>query len=631
MRLISVKISAVLAAMPAAVLPTALAALLALSSATATTATASAAATASASTAAQMTAAAADDGDWGGNFKAFPDSLLDEDHIYKYLFSDKSKSDMIMEEMRRRKTRPAWELDYIEGDMNYNTGQNHDALKFYNAALESPYVKGNDTLRMELLHRQISCYDKLHDEVNKMRCIGQLMTLAKEMEDKPMESIALFNMGKSLYYQGDKERGYKYMEQGAEMMAETDYRLKYDNLRYEYKTLAMFYGRDRRNGDALRILDSWEKIVSESSGNEPVIDGLAEREMKDLYAQRAVALSRSGRRNEARESYRRFCELDTNLSQNNYLIMPYLFDTGQYDEIFRITLPREQFLIGQKDTVNYYMASVLKFLGYACRDIGHYQRSSSYFERLAILRDSLKFREQKSAAQDYAALYGSKEKDLKIRQEQEENRMAWTIACGACLLLLAGGSFTVVIARKNKDITMKNATLTANLNRMVGYKDEVLRKQGEIMKLQEQMVKLSSLLPKEASGESNVTGTESLKAGEADSDRRTFDRIKYEIESNGLYLQKDFDKEAFAKRMSISSRKLAKLFTTFEGKPLSEYMQDLRLAHALPLLRDNPNWTIDAVAENCCMSLRTFHRLFTRKFGITPQVYQKGFGKDRQQ
>ena len=51
MRLISVKISAVLAAMPAAVLPTALAALLALSSATATAATAPAAATASAAAA----------------------------------------------------------------------------------------------------------------------------------------------------------------------------------------------------------------------------------------------------------------------------------------------------------------------------------------------------------------------------------------------------------------------------------------------------------------------------------------------------------------------------------------------------------------------------------------------------
>ena len=123
-------------------------------------------------------------------------------------------------------------------------------MKHYNAALESRHAKGNDTLRMELLHRMISCYDGLHDEVNKMRCTGQLMELAKKLGDKPMESIALFNMGKSLHYQGDKKRGYRYMEQGAEMMAATDYRLKFDNLRYEYKTLVMFYERD---GDSVGI------------------------------------------------------------------------------------------------------------------------------------------------------------------------------------------------------------------------------------------------------------------------------------------------------------------------------------------------------------------------------------------
>ena len=164
---------------------------------------------------------------------SLPDSILNEDHIYKYLYTDRSKSDRIMTEMRRRKTCPAWELDYIEGDLNYNTGRNREALKHYKGALESSHVKGNDTLCMELLHRQISCYDGLHDEVNKMSCINRLMALAKKLKDKSMESIALFNMGKSLFHQGDKERGYEYMEQGAAMMDDTDYRLKYDNLRYE--------------------------------------------------------------------------------------------------------------------------------------------------------------------------------------------------------------------------------------------------------------------------------------------------------------------------------------------------------------------------------------------------------------
>lgn len=571
----------------------------------------------------------------GGGRADLPDSILTEDHIYKYLYTDRSKSERIMAEMRRRSTLPAWDLDYIEGDLNYNTGRNREALKHYNAALESRHAKGNDTLRMELLHRMISCYDGLHDEVNKMRCTGQLMELAKKLGDKPMESIALFNMGKSLHYQGDKKRGYKYMEQGAEMMAATDYRLKYDNLRYEYKTLVMFYERDGLYDEVLRILDAWEKIVSASTGGEPAIDGLDESERKDLCAMRTVALSRLGRKAEAAECYRRFCALDKSLSRNNYLIMPYLFDTKQYGEIFRINLPRERFLVSRKDTVNYYMASVLKFLGYAYRDVGDYDKSSVYFERLAVLRDSLKCREQESAAQDYAALYDSKEKDRQILQEQQESRTAWTIASGISVLLIVSGIFIVAIARKKREISLKNETLTDSLNEMTEFRKAFFRKQEEVIALQEQVEQLTSRLPPEEKPDADA---EALTVPDAkpeqdytENDRRLFDRIQYEIEKRELFLLKDFDKEAFAKEMNISPRKLGRLFIVFAQKNLSDYLHGLRLPYALTLLHEYPNWTMEAVAEKCGLSLRTFHRLFTKKYGITPQAYrEKSLKKEEQ-
>lgn len=578
----------------------------------------------------------------GGGRADLPDSILTEDHIYKYLYTDRSKSERIMAEMRRRSTLPAWELDYIEGDLNYNTGRNREALKHYNAALESRHVKGNDTLRMELLHRQISCYDGLHDEVNKMRCTGQLMELAKKLGDKPMESIALFNMGKSLHYQGDKKRGYRYMEQGAEMMAATDYRLKFDNLRYEYKTLVMFYERDGLYDEVLRILDAWEKIVSASTGGEPAIDGLDESERKDLCAMRTVALSRLGRKAEAAECYRRFCALDKSLSRNNYLIMPYLFDTKQYGEIFRINLPRERFLVSRKDTVNYYMASVLKFLGYAYRDVGDYDKSSVYFERLAVLRDSLKCREQESAAQDYAALYDSKEKDRQILQEQQESRTAWTIAGGIGVLLIVSGIFIVAIARKKREISLKNETLTDSLNEMTEFRKAFFRKQEEVIALQEQVEQLTSRLPPEEKPEAEAKATdadaEALTVPDAkpeqdytENDRRLFDCIQYEIEKRELFLLKDFDKEAFAKEMNISPRKLGRLFIVFAKKNLSDYLHGLRLPYALTLLHEYPNWTMEAVAEKCGLSLRTFHRLFTKKYGITPQAYrEKSLKKEEQ-
>ena len=571
----------------------------------------------------------------GGRSADLPDSILTEDHIYKFLYTDRAKSEQIMAEMRRRGTLPAWELDYIEGDLNYNTGRRREALTFYSAALESRHAKGNDTLRMELLHRQISCYDGLHDEVNKMRCVNGLMALARKLGDKPMESIALFNMGKSLHYQGDKERGYGYMEQGAAMMAATDYRLKYDNLRYEYKTLVMFYERDGRYDDVLRVLDAWEKIVSATTGGEPAIDGLDDSERKDLCAMRTVALSRLGRKAEAAECYRKFKELDKSLSRNSYLVMPYLFDTKQYDEIFRINLPRERFLIEQKDTVNYYMASVLKFLGYAYRDVGDYRKSSAYFERLSVLRDSLKYREQESAAQDYAALYDSKEKDRQILQEQQESRTAWTAAGFVGVLLIVSGCFIVAIVRKNRGISRRNAALAAQVKDHVADRKELNRKTGENLVLRDELELARKELEAERAKNASKKEPEQEKpmpdgSGDkaaAEADRILFERIACEIKNRQLFRNPDFSRTELLKIIPVPQNKFAGLFKQFAGKSFTAYVRDLRLGFANELFVEHPDWSMDAVIKECGMLRSSFYAAFIQNYGMNPDEFRKSLQK----
>lgn len=48
--------------------------------------------------------------------------------------------------------------------------------------------------------------------------------------------------------------------------------------------------------------------------------------------------------------------------------------------------------------MNYYMTTIKRSLGWAYRDKGDYRTAARYFEQLAVLRDSIKNREQKSAA-----------------------------------------------------------------------------------------------------------------------------------------------------------------------------------------------------------------------------------------
>lgn len=51
-----------------------------------------------------------------------PDSLITEDYVYEYTFSNFDKAERIMQELRKRKSLPEFRLDATEGDLYFNTG-----------------------------------------------------------------------------------------------------------------------------------------------------------------------------------------------------------------------------------------------------------------------------------------------------------------------------------------------------------------------------------------------------------------------------------------------------------------------------------------------------------------------------
>lgn len=241
-----------------------------------------------------------------------------------------------MKELRSRGNLPPYTLDMTEGDLYYNTGHTYQALNLYNHALDSDSARLDPRNEMKVLHRLISCYDYLKLDTQKSEYVERLLEKAKECGDRAMHSTALFELGKMMYYQGEKERAYKYLNEAITMMEETDYDLKYDNLRYYYNTIILYLLWDERLEESLEALDKLEAVVTSVTGGETHISGLEEKELKRLYANRAVALARLYRTEEADECYRKFLSLGD--SRDNYLIIPYLFKRvpkNKFAQIFK--------------------------------------------------------------------------------------------------------------------------------------------------------------------------------------------------------------------------------------------------------------------------------------------------------
>lgn len=598
-----------------------------------------------------------------------PDSLITDDNVYEYTFSDFDKAERIMQELRKRKSLPDYRLDITEGDLYYNRGYYYRALKLYKRALDNDSIRLNDDRYMEQLHRLISLNDYMHNDVAKAQYVEMLLKKARQCGNDAMKSVALFNMGKMVYYQGNKDKGYELMEQAAALMEQTDYRLKYDNLRYHYNTLLVCQIRDRRHEEALATLKALEKVVTSETGGEIPMEGLADKEKKALYAQYANVLLLLGRTEEADDYYRRFTVLAKENDYDNFVIMTYLLNRGMYDKVISLNTAREKQLATYGDTVTYAMATVKKFLGRAYEEKGNYRKATRYFSELAILRDSIKNREQKSTALELAALYETHEKDLLIQQQHAdaEIRNFWlALAVSTTALLGIILCLGILYYRKMK---FKNRALVKNINELLQQKKEIYLTKDANLSLQHQLMELTATVetlqtkqevpPLDAANvktdDANaaiVESTETEVAAEADGDgedenaelehegdsdaelgteagderygKELYEQMEYLIISGQLYLDPTFNGEKARKLVKIPRNRFVPFIKRYTGGRFLKYLNSLRIYHAARLLQENPEYGIEAVAqESGIPALRSFHRLFLDEFGVTPTEYRK--------
>lgn len=560
--------------------------------------------------------------------EVLPDSLLTEDYLYEYTFTDFGKARRIIERMREQEILEPYRLDIAEGDLYFNTGRYHQGLRYYRRALESDEVRKSDAEYMDVLHRMVSSYDCLHDEERQTEYTELLLGKARACNDAAMEAVALFNMGKMLCYQEDKERGYGLIRDAIALMEGTDYKYKYDNLRYNYNTLLILLQRDGRLEEAAGVLDDLERVIGSSSEGVPSIGGLYEKEHKTLMAQRAVLYGQLKRYDEAERAYREWMRIGGAYTKDDYLVIPYLMGQRRYDEAIRLCEPRERFLIEHGDTINYHMMSVKRMLGQAYQARGDFKRAAAYFEALAVLTDSLKRREQLSAAMDLAIAHDVHEKEQQLQATAARLRIhnillvsALAIVLLLAVLLWRSLYYMYTIRRKNK-------AMVDTVAELLSYKERLLYAAGQG----------AEFVPVPVTGDSDAgdglgkddkeaDGGVQARAGEDGDDRkamRLFEQLDRKINEQRLFLNPGLSREDLMRLINISKNQIAQVIQAGTGTNLAGYLNGLRMEYAARLLIRYPEYTVNAIAQDAGIpNLSSFHRLFKNRFGMTPSEFRK--------
>ena len=546
----------------------------------------------------------------GNDTAVLPDSLLTEDKVYELTFTDPELAGQIIDEMRRRQMQPKHELDILEGDLLVNNHYFDEAAAFYLSALNDDSVKNDPDTHMSLLHRMITCCDGIHDDNSTTQYVKQLLEEARRHGNKPMESVALFNMGKLTYYQEDKDLGYELIDEAIKLMEQSDYAYKYDNLRYNYNTLLIMQQRDELYDDALATLSALENIVTASTSAEPEIASLTRKELKTLYAQQAIILHELKRNNEAEAAYRKWQAAAPEYTADDYIIGPYLANSGRLNEAIKVYGNHEQQLRLRGDTISYHMRSLLRSLGLVYYRTGKYQKSAEYFLRLAEVTDSLKTREQASSAQELATAYEThkKEAELVERANSIKVRNAWLVGTAAALILLLVLMWRQM--RYARLIKKKNSALVENIQELLYYKTE-----------------LDSIRQQSANPDTDepTTPTDTTDTSDIETENRhIFELLDRKINEGKMFLNPDLTRDDLVHIAHTDKNRLAKIMQQHEFANTSDYVNRKRLDYAATELKSHPEYTINAIAESCGLpNVPTFNRLFRKRFGMTPSEFRK--------
>ena len=279
------------------------------------------------------------------------------------------------------------------------------------------------------------------------------------------------------------------------------------------------------------------------------------------------------------------------------MIIPTQMALGMYDEAM-VTCDEMVYRMGN-DTVNDDYAVILRDRAIVARAKGHLAEAYNLMNRHANLAKVLSDSLHASEAHDYAARYHAKEQELKIQEAETASRIKSIIIGVIILLLIIAGVVSFYYRRQRQIISEKNRALVRMIN---GTPLPVLADETE-----------ETEEPDEA-GESEVPETNSA----------LFETIDTAIRTEQLYANVSLQRQDICTRFCITRHTLNSLLAQYAGSSsFPQYINNIRMEEALPLLRDNPSMTIAAIAAAVGFTPANFREQFKRQYGVTPQEYRQ--------
>ncbi len=461
-----------------------------------------------------------------------------------------------------------WQALREEANELYNGSNIREALGKYEKALAK--AQGND--RLVLRQDIIDCHQALGNQTKVRELLKTQLEEAHAAGDIQMEAEAMNTLGLQIYETGDKQTAYDYMTQAVRLMEKSTAEDAPYLLAYYHYVLMKRRTVDEDYAQALIDAKAVEKYLAQSpqpeKGEPMLVRTLGT--MAHLYCMTDSTAK-------ADSIYGVWQQHLPMAVSNERDICPYLTHRGRYQEVIDIQRQHVEWVREKKGkwtdselTAKYQMAE-------AEAALGHGDEAFRLLKESYEINDTLLARQAVANAQELEAVYQNQ-----LKTEQISRLRLWVIVLVAVLAVLAVVTLVVRLSRLRE---RKNRAIV-----------NVVR---------------------------NLTNTDPTHIPADASRFATFDRT---VEQGQLYTQSDLSREMLSDLMGVDRTTFSRIIREQSGcKNMNDYLNQKRIRHAARLLREQPNYTIQAVMEDSgFQSKSNFIRLFRDTYGMTPSEYQKG-------
>ena len=533
------------------------------------------------------------------------------EYIMKDYMKDPVRTLQLLDKAEVNSAMPLNIVDELRSAVYRNMYRNKSALYYARRAYVSDSLSHDNPshlLRMTVSMAEL--FSLLSEYKESMRYAVQGVELARELKDIQSECRLLFCMGENKRRLSFKEEGYLFFDQAFDLL---------DNSKNEdYETmLSYFYGvkmgyliADKRSNEALEIGLQREKLLDRMSEQSKIRADLLDLQFAYVYSKLAYLFHLTGDQKRAVVYYKNYQSTNAaSTPDGKFDATPYLLLLGKYQAVLDNCRDFKE-VMRQQDTLNSQYLSILNLEIQANVKLENYKTVINLQRDITAIKDSIYQREKQNAALELDALYELNEKEARISEQAFQLKIRTiTLICilsGTLLALF----FLWRLWHQNCVIRNKNKALVKRINEQFSMQEEMDRSQLGVEK--------DLSFPEKVEDESGDNEEQDKQMN-----KMIFEKLDYIIKRDKMYLSPDLSREELTRIVRMNNTRFAKMIKENTDTNLNGYINNLRLNYAIHLMKEQPDYTLRAIAESSGInSMPTFHQLFKGRTGMTPSEFK---------